>query len=123
MINEILSCYKGSAEEQAEFMEELEQLDDHQQNVLRVYLEYDDSLLNYKDLWEAVELAEEAFLGRYDCGADFAADLMESIDPDFADKVNKYMGWKAWQLMWENSLGWDYQMVELDGVDYVIHIM
>lgn len=124
MINEILSFYKGSEEEQAQLADELEQLDDYQQLAMRVYLEYESSLLNYMDLHEAVELAEEAYQGKYDSVADFAAELMESIEGnDFVEKIEKLMGYQAWQLIWDHSLRWDYEFVEVAGVGHIIRPM
>ena len=124
MINEILSFYKGSAEEQEHLAEELEQLADYQQLALRVYLEYDSSLLSYNDLHEAVELAEEAFQGQHDSGGDFVAELMGDIEgSDFVEKISRLMGWQAWQQMWDYSLRWDYEYVEVDGVGYIIRQM
>ena len=121
MILEILSFYKGSAEEQAQFVEDLEQLDDHQQLALRVYLEYDNSLFNYMDLHEAVKRAEDAFHGQHNSGGDFAAEFMGDIEgSDFVEKIEWLMGYKAWQLCWDCSLCWDYNFVEVDGVGYVI---
>lgn len=123
MILEILSFHKGSAEEQVQFADELERLDDRQQLALRVYLEYDDSLLNCCDPQEAVNLADEAYQGQYDSEADFAAEFMEDIDPDFAEKVSQLMGWQAWQQMWDYSLRWDYEFVEVAGVGFIIRKM
>ena len=124
MILEILSFYEGSAEEQLQFVEELERLDYHQQHALRVYLEYDSSLFNYKDLHEAVELAEEAFHGRHDSGADFAAEFMGDIEGnDFVEKIERLMGYQAWQQMWDYSLCWDYEFVEVEGVGYIVRQM
>ena len=124
MILEILSFYKGSEEDQAQLADELEWLDDHQQLTLRAYLEYDGSLLNYNSLSEAVELAEEAFQGQRDSGGDFAAEFVGEIeDGDFVSKVEDLMGYQAWQQMWDYSLKWDYEFVEVEGVGYVVRQM
>ena len=124
MINEILSFYNGSAEEQEQFVEELEQLDEHQLLALRVYLEYDNSLFSYNSPHEAVELAEEAYMGQHDSGGDFAAEFMGDIEGnDFVEKIEKLMSYQAWQLCWDYSLKWDYDFVEVDGVGYVIRQM
>ena len=124
MILEILSFYKGSAEEQEQFVEELEQLDVHQQLALRAYLEYDSSLFNYMDLHEAVGLAEEAYMGQHDSGGDFAYESMYDIEGnDFVEKIEGLMGYQAWQQVWDYSLQWDFSIVEVDGISYVIRQM
>lgn len=124
MILEILSFYKGSAEEQVQFVEELEQLDEYQQLALRVFLEYDNNLFNYLDLPEAVVLAEEAYQGQYDSEGDFVAEFMGDIEGnDFVEKIEKLMGYQAWQQMWDYSLKWDFEFVEVNGEGFVIRQM
>ena len=124
MILEILSFYKGSEEEQLQFVEELEQLDDHQQLALRVYLEYDNSLFDYNSLHEAVELAEEAYMGQHDSGGDFAEEFMLDIEGlRFVEKIERLLGYDAWQQMWDYSLKWDFEFVEVNGEGFVIRQM
>lgn len=124
MIIEILSFYNGSEEEKDQLAEELESLDEYQQLALRVYLEYDSSLLGYKDLHEAVELAVEAYQGQYDSEGDFVAEFMRDIEGEaFVEKIEKLMGYQAWQQMWDYSLKWDFEFVEVNGEGFVIRQM